>query len=116
MHGFFLMHAVIHLLACLTVAFFILFAASKADGLVKLFGNILGIIFILIGIAGVVFGVMHHGDHDGMMGERMHGWGPPWMMHGGQEPAQPNAAPAPATPATPAPATPAPAPSGGKKS
>jgi hypothetical protein len=113
MHGFFLVHAVIHLLACLTVAFFILFAAGKADGLVKLFGNVLGIVFILIGIAGVVLGVMHHGDHDKMMGDRMHGWDAPWMH--GQPP--PSAAPAnPATPAPAAPATPAPAPSGGKKS
>ncbi len=109
MHGFFVVHAVIHLLACLTVAFFILFAASKADGLVKLFGNVLGVVFILIGIAGIVLGVMHHGDHP-MMGDRMHGWGPPWM----HQEATPSAAPAPATPA--APAAPAPAqPSGGKK-
>ena len=115
MHGFFLVHAVIHLLACLTVAFFILFAASKADGLVRLFGNVLGIVFILIGIAGVVLGVIHHGDKDTDWHGRMHGWGPPWMMQGGpQQPAAPNAAPAPATPTTPAPATPAP--SGGKKS
>ena len=114
MHGFFLVHAVIHLLACLTVAFFILFAASKADGLVKLFGNVLGIVFVLIGIAGVVMGVMHHGDHDKDWQGRMHGgWGPPWMMHGDEQPATPNAA---AAPATPAPAKPAPAPTGGKKS
>lgn len=109
---FFLMHAVMHLMAALILSFFILFAASKADGIVKLFGNVLGILILVLAIAGVVLGALHMHDHKDMMGgDRMHGWGPPWMHHddGDESPAQATPPATPAQPATPAPAQPAPA-------
>jgi hypothetical protein len=92
---------VLHVTLLLIVAFFILFAASRADGLLKLFGGVLGIWVVLIAILHVVAfcmpGMMGmKGVHDGMHGQ--------WMHHWGSE--APTAAPAPAV--APAPAMPAP--------
>ena len=104
MHHFMIMHIAMLLI----VAFFIFFAAQKADGLVSLFGNVLGALLVL----GALFHIvglfvpglgMKMGMHDdGMM--RGH-----WMHHEDAQPAtpmQPDAAPAPAKPAAPAPAAP----------
>jgi hypothetical protein len=92
---------VVHVTLLLILAFFILFAASRADGLLKLFGGALGLWVVIIAVLHVVAfcmpGMMGmKGMHDGMM----HG---PWAHHWGSE--APAAAPAPA-PATPAPKKP----------
>jgi len=106
---------IMHVAMILIVAFFIFFAAQKADGLVSLFGNLLGALLLvgaalhivamfMPGVLGMKSGMMH----PGMMRDH-------WMHHmdGGTAPA-PAAAPAPAKPslAPPAatPAKPAPAP------
>jgi hypothetical protein len=103
MHHFMIMHVAMLLI----VAFFIFFAAQKADGLVSLFGNILGALLVL----GALFHIvglfvpslsMKMGMHDDAM--RGH-----WMHHDDMQPAapmQPAAAPAPAKPAMPAPPAP----------
>jgi len=95
-----------HVTVLLIVAFFILFAASKTEGLVALFGRILGIWVVLVAILHIV-GFFA----PGMMG--MKGFSPGamhdhWMHHWGQpEGAAPAATPAPAAPAA-QPAAPAP--------
>ena len=91
---------VLHVTVLLIVAFFILFAASKADGIVGLFGKVLGVWVVLVALLHVVGffmpGMM--GMKPGMMpGGMMHGH---WMHHMGSDGAQP----APMTPAMPAPA------------
>ena len=104
MHHFMIMH----IATLLIVAFFIFFAAQKADGLVSLFGNILGALLVLgalFHIAGLfVPGMaMKMGMHDD---GAMHGH---WMHHEDAQPAmpmQPAVAPAPAKPAQPAPSAP----------
>ena len=106
MHHFMIMH----IAALLIVAFFIFFAAQKADGLVSLFGYVLGALLVLgalFHIAGMFVPSlgMKIGMHDEGM---MHGH---WMHHedaGGA----PSPVTAPAKPATPAPA---PAPAAPKK-
>jgi hypothetical protein len=105
---------IMHVAMILIVAFFIFFAAQKADGLVSLFGNLLGALLLvgavlhivamfMPGLMGMKPGMMH----PGMMRDH-------WMHHmdGG-------AAPAPAAvPAKPSLAPPAakPAPAAPKKS
>jgi hypothetical protein len=90
---------VMHVTVLLIVAFFILFAASKAEGIVGLLGNILGIWVVLVALLHIVGffvpGMM--GMKPGMM---PHGH---WMHHWGQDstqpaPAAPAAAPAPTAP------------------
>jgi hypothetical protein len=107
MHHFMIMHIAMLLI----VAFFIFFAAQKADGFVSLFGNILGVLVVL----GALFHIvglfvpgmaMKMGMHDdGMHGHWMHhedaaggGGGVPSPMMA--EPAKP-AQPAPAAPKKP---------------
>jgi uncharacterized membrane protein required for colicin V production len=92
---------VLHVTLLLIVAFFILFAASRADGLLKLFGSVLGVWVVIVAVLHIVAfcmpGMMGmKGVHDGMHGQ--------WMHHWGSE--APTAAPAPAV--APAPAMPAP--------
>jgi hypothetical protein len=96
MHDMFGM--IFHALAVAVIGFFVLFAAERASGIVKLVGTILGWLLWLLAIAGVVCAFICPG---------MGGKGPGWMdrMHGtppaAEAPAKPDAAPA-----TPAPATP----------
>ena len=103
---FFAFAMVMHTLIVAVVAFFILFAASKADGFVRLLGNILGWIILVLGLLGFALGIVHVATgrgpdmgHDHWM--MMH-WdhdrdGPPAPM---AAPAEPNA-PAPAAPPAP---------------
>jgi hypothetical protein len=89
---------VLHVTVLLIVAFFILFAASKAEGIVALFGRILGAWVVLVAILHVVgFFVpgMMGMKGDGMMHDH-------WMHHWGEQAAPAGAAPASATPAQPA--------------
>ena len=105
MHGFFAFGVVHHVLIALILSFFILFAASKADGLVKLFGNILGVLLLLVAVLGIVFAGMHamHGGDDqqkGWMG--MHGgWDHMMLGHAPPGSGTAPAAPAPASPKKP---------------
>lgn len=92
---------IMHVTVLLIVAFFILFAASKADGLVALFGRILGAWVVLVAILHIVtcfvpglMGKAMGPMHDGMMHEH---WMHPWV----QQQAAPTAAPAQTAPAAP---------------
>ena len=75
-----------HALVVVVVAFFVLFAASKADGFVKLLGNVLGYLLLLLAVLLVVW----------LFAAPLFGWHPlpfhPCMMHGlgpcGQPPVQ----------------------------
>ena len=87
---FFALAAVLHTLVVAVLAFFVLFAASKADGFVRLLGTILGWILLIAAVLGLVVGIIHVVTGKPMMGGDHH-----WMMmmhedHG----AQPMAAPA----------------------
>jgi hypothetical protein len=101
----------------LIVAFFILFAAGRADGFAKLLGTVLGYWLVLIAllvIVGHVTAPMFGGKPFGMDMHGMHGG---WMHHdgmahdGGPPPdaMQPAAPPATVSPAPPAATPPAPA-------
>lgn len=105
MHHFMIMH----IATLLIVAFFIFFAAQKAEGLVSLFGYVLGAL-LLLGALFHIVGLfvpgmaMKMGMHDdGMM--RGH-----WMHHDDMQPAVPTQPAAPAKPAMSAPAAPSLAP------
>lgn len=98
-----------HVTVLLIVAFFVLFAASKAEGIVRLFGYLLGAWLMLGAVLHVVGFFMPGtlGMKPGMHGGMMHDH---WMHHWGQTeqpaPAKPAPAPAAAPPATPAPKKP----------
>jgi hypothetical protein len=94
---------VLHVTLLLIVAFFILFAASRADGLLRLFGNVLGGWVVIIAVLHILAFCMPgmlgmKGMHEGMM----HGQ---WMHHWGSSDAGPATTPVQPAPAT-APATP----------
>ncbi len=72
MHEF-MMGAVLHTIVVAVVAFFVLFAASKADGFVRLLGVVLGWILLLGAAAGLIFGI-----YCGATGHQ-----PPWDGHPG---------------------------------
>jgi hypothetical protein len=109
MHMMFMLHPLIHVLMVAVLAFFVLFAASKAEGFVSLLGTVLGWVILLGAAAMLVLGIvchltdkcpMEHGDKKVMMWES-DGNGPP--------PAGMMAAPAPQTaPAQPAASPPKP--------
>lgn len=86
----------VHVTILLILAFFILFAASKADGLVRLLGYVLGVWLVVAAVLHVAapFVPGMSAMHEGMMHER-------WMHHWDKEPL-PTQVPAPAQPATPA--------------
>jgi hypothetical protein len=56
MHPFFLVGLFLHLTILAVVAFFVLFAASKADGFIKLLGNVLGGLLLIVAVLGAVGG------------------------------------------------------------
>ncbi|MGD0189530.1 MAG: hypothetical protein ABSD74_02190 [Rhizomicrobium sp.] len=102
-----ILHVVAHVTLLLILAFFVLFAASRADGFVKLLGTLLGYWLVLVAVlivaacvtrpmfGGKPFGMDMHGAHGDWM---HHGW-----MHSDQA-ASPAAAPAPSPMPAPAPA------------
>ena len=99
---FFAIAAVLHTLIIAVLAFFVLFAASKADGFVRLLGNVLGWILLIAALLGLVFGILHVMTGKGPM---MEGDGSHWMMrweHGAASAPQPPGAPQQAAPAQPA--------------
>ncbi|MGD0144468.1 MAG: hypothetical protein ABSC92_15050 [Rhizomicrobium sp.] len=96
-----------HATIALIIAFFILFAASKAEGLVKALGTVLGLWVLaltILMVVGAVTAPMFGGKPFGMDWHGMHDH---WMHHdgdhGGMGMAPPPAAvPAPVQPAAPA--------------
>ena len=87
MHG--LLFGLAHATIIAIIGFFVLFAASKASGLVKLIGNVLGIwLFVLTALA-IVAAVLWGGH-----GHVTMGYGHGWMTPSG---AASPAAPAPAS-------------------
>lgn len=93
MHWYFAFHFLHVILGALILSFFVLFAASKAEGLVSLFGNILGVLLLLIGILAIVCIVWMHlqGDKAHEWMDRMHhgAWGGPPGMHDDDAPPPP---------------------------
>jgi hypothetical protein len=86
--------AVLHATVLGVIAFFILFAAGKAEGFTALLGRLLGYWVLLLAIAGLVAGI-----YFGMSGKRpdmMMGSHPGWMHHWGPPPDGPMMQPAPA--------------------
>ena len=83
MHPFFFMGVICHAIVLAVVAFFVLFAASKADGPVKLLGNVLGYL-LLIGavlcIVGAITAPLFGGHPFGITGPCIvhPGMGPHW--------------------------------------
>ena len=96
-----ILHAVLHATVIAVIAFFILFAASKAEGFVALLGRLLGYWVLVIAVVGLGCGI-----YFGMSGKPpfppgMMGGHSGWMHHWG--PGGPMMQPPPAAPTTPAP-------------
>ena len=101
MHMEMLAHAILHATVAGVIGFFVLFAASKSDGIVKLVGTILGwwlwiiallsivCVFVCPGMGGNGAGWMH--EHLGMHADTMAPAAAP-------APAKPDAAPEPKKP------------------
>lgn len=94
MHMHFLAGAILHATALAVLGFFVLFAAGKAGGIVKLVGTVLGWWLWILAVLAIVCALVCPG-----MGDKS-GWmkgGEGWM-HGpdAAAPAKPEAAPAPA--------------------
>jgi len=89
-----ILEAVLHGTILGIIAFFVLFAASKAEGFTALLGRLLGYWVLLLAVLGVVCAV--YGGITGkpvMPMDGMHG-GPGWMHHFGPPPPPPGAGPA----------------------
>jgi hypothetical protein len=84
MHPFFLIGAVLHATAIAVLAFFILFSASKAEGLVRTLGYVLGIWVLIIAVLAFVGPAVGPMLGFPMMDHMRHGW-----MQPGQQPGQP---------------------------
>ena len=94
-------HVAMHVTILLIVAFFILFAAGRAEGFAKLLGTVLGywLVFVAIVIvAGCVTAPMFGGKPFGL---DIHGMHDHWMHHDGG----PGMTPPPGTPSVPPPGT-----------
>jgi hypothetical protein len=101
-----MIHVMAHVVLLLILAFFVLFAASKADGFVKLLGMLLGYGLLLVAILVVVGCVTRPMFGGKPFGMDMHGG---WMHHGwmhADQPPVPATAPAPPTVPAPPPAPP----------
>ena len=87
-----LLHAVLHATVVAVIGFFVLFAAGRADGIVKLVGMLLGWWIWIVAVGLIVCAVVCPGKGPGWMHDRM-GW------HDAPPPAM--AAPAPDAPKKP---------------
>ena len=97
MHHFVIIAGLLHATFAAVIGFFVLFAASRSDGLLKLVGNVLGIWLFVLAVLSVVGGFMGGPVFGGHMGMRMMGGHrPPWMQSGQPAEAPASAAPAPA--------------------
>jgi hypothetical protein len=92
-----LAHAILHATVAGVIGFFVLFAASKAEGIVKFVGTVLGWWLWIIAVLSIVCVFVCP-----MMGDKM---GDHWGMHGSWMHSSSNSAPAPAATAV-APAKP----------
>jgi len=107
MHIGILVHAVLHATVAGIIGFFVLFAASKAEGIVRFVGTILGWWLWIIAVLSIVCALVWPAMGDRMAGHwGMHG---DWMHYSGNAPAPATTAVAPAKPGQ-APAAPAAAP------
>ena len=79
MHHFFILAGLLHATLLAVIGFFVLFAASRSEGLLKLVGNVLGIWLFVIAVLAIVGGVMGGPMHGGPMGWRG-GHHAPWMQ------------------------------------
>lgn len=90
MHPHFIIGGLLHGTAIAVLAFFVLFAASKAEGLIKLLGMVLGIWVLVLALLAVA--VSFTGPLFGFPPvDRMH----PGWMHEWQQSSQPVPAPSP---------------------
>jgi hypothetical protein len=106
---FWIAGVVLHATVLGIIAFFVLFAAGKAEGFVALLGRLLGYWVLLLAILSIVGGVYCSVTGKQVGPGWMHGPGHGWM-HQWSPPGPDGAAPPPppaAAPTTPAPATPA---------
>jgi len=94
MHAFWILGGLLHATAVLIIGFFVLFAASKSQGLLKLIGNLLGVWLFILAVLAVIAPVLMGGPGAGVMGPHH-----PWM-HGGWGPGGSPPAAAPANAAT----------------
>ena len=92
-----------HIIAILVVAFFVFFAASKAEGLVRIFGQVLGILLIILAALLVValFVPGMTGFGGGYMHQRMMGtsWMHRWSVNPGNSNSDQTVSPAQSAPA-----------------
>ncbi len=114
---FMLIGALLHATVLGIIAFFILFAAQKAEGVVTMLGRILGLWVLLLAILALVIGVGSFVTGKPMMGMDGPGWmhhrwehmgPPPWDRQGAPDDGKPAAPPQPVTPAPAQPAPPTP--------
>ena len=92
MQSFFWIGAILHATAVAVIGFFVLFAAGKADGLLRTIGNVLGIWLFILAILALVGGAtapMFGGRPFGfpMMDQMHHGWMHQWQYPGQNGPA-----------------------------
>jgi hypothetical protein len=104
MHAFFILIGLLHATVLSVIAFFVLFTASRAKGVLRTIGNVLGAwLFILAALAliGSVAAPMFGGGPMGfrMMGSHGHHWMQPRQPGVGQPPATAPASPPPVAPA-----------------
>jgi hypothetical protein len=95
--------AVLHATVLGIISFFILFAASKAEGFTAVLGKLLGSWVLLLAVLGLACGIYFGVTGKGPMG------GPGWMHHWGPPPG-PMMQPPPPPATTPAPPATTPAP------
>ncbi len=103
MEPHFLIHALAFATVIATIGFFVLFAASKAEGLLKAFGTVLGLwVLLLTGIivVGGITASMFGGRPFGM--QMMDDQKGPWMHRGWMHDGWGHMGPPPADSATPA--------------
>ena len=86
MHPFFFVGAIQHAFLVAVLAFFILFAASKSAGFIKILGNVLGYLLLiaaLLWIVGAATAPMFGGRPFGIsvMGDMHPGIGQDWCHH-----------------------------------
>jgi len=82
LHSFFLPGILLHAIALAIVAFFILFAASKSDGFVRVLGNLLGWILLLGAL--VILAAVVYGAATGQRPPWIDRFHERWMQQGGE--------------------------------
>jgi hypothetical protein len=104
---FWIVEAVLHTTALAVIGFFVLFAASKSEGLLNLLGKLLGAWLYLLAVLAIACAIllpMTDGHPFGMMMPERMGtvWMSQWEHHRQTAPIAPAAKPTPAVPAKPA--------------